>query len=240
MHKRILTFTLYGLIFIVQSIYLFHLQAATLSAEEVRQAVKKYVLDVLHVPPEKVVLEFKHALPDVEIPSGELHLKVYGKVKKEYAGRITFRVDVYVDGQRYRTLYPSFNLDYLRTAFMTRRWVNREERLTQENVFPVEMRQSLIPPHAVTSMEELQGKIARVAIPKGRVVTLTQVVEPPLIRKKQIVTLKVDAPGLKVEAKGEALTDGRKGESIKVKNVDSGKILYGKVEDGNTVVVSLP
>lgn len=61
---------------------------------------------------------------------------------------------------------------------------------------------------------------------------------PVLVKQQSIVKLVARVGKLQVTARGEALRNGKKDDVIPVRNVDSKKIVHGKVVDGKTVDVS--
>lgn len=58
---------------------------------------------------------------------------------------------------------------------------------------------------------------------------LTDPVSAVTIQRNDLVVIRVERPGLLITATGKAMTDGRVGETIKVRNVDSNRIVLGKV-----------
>lgn len=64
-------------------------------------------------------------------------------------------------------------------------------------------------------------------------------VEPVLVKVRQPVRLVVRLGGMNVEATGEAMQDGRAGETIKVQNAASKKVVTGRVTAAGVVDVDL-
>ncbi|HHT9123980.1 MAG TPA: flagellar basal body P-ring formation chaperone FlgA, partial [Candidatus Wunengus sp. YC63] len=60
---------------------------------------------------------------------------------------------------------------------------------------------------------------------------------PPLIKKGDFIKVSVQSGNLNIVTKGVAKEDGYVGKVIRIKNVDSNKELYGKVEDSTTVKI---
>jgi len=81
------------------------------------------------------------------------------------------------------------------------------------------------------------GFVAKRQLPANTVISANMVgpVKPPvLLKRNQNVVIKVDRPGLLITAIGKTMQDGRVGEYIKVRNVDSQQIIMAKVrEDGS-------
>jgi len=60
-----------------------------------------------------------------------------------------------------------------------------------------------------------------------------------VVRRKQAVTMIVRGAGFLVQGKGEALQDGRPGETIKVRNTTSSRIVKARVQYDGTVVPTM-
>ncbi len=82
------------------------------------------------------------------------------------------------------------------------------------------------------------GLIARRRIPGNTTIRPYMVgpVNPPVIVKRnRTVSIRIQKPGLLITAIGKAIEDGRAGEYIKVRNVDSQRIILAKVNKDGTV-----
>lgn len=84
-------------------------------------------------------------------------------------------------------------------------------------------------------LREVVGMQARRALAPGHVVTATLVAPRTLIERGQIIMLHSGHDGLMVRMRGEALEDGALGESIRVRNLSSQRIVEGYVEATGTV-----
>lgn len=87
----------------------------------------------------------------------------------------------------------------------------------------------LIPPY---------GKIASRPLAAGTVVkaALVSVVKPALVVKRgQNVVMRIQGVGFSVSAVGQALQDGRAGDLIKVRNVDTARIISARIVFDGTV-----
>jgi flagella basal body P-ring formation protein FlgA len=59
----------------------------------------------------------------------------------------------------------------------------------------------------------------------------------PVVKRGDIITLVARSQYLFAMTKGEVQEKGGLGEWIKVKNISSQRIIYGRVQDSNTVIV---
>jgi hypothetical protein len=61
--------------------------------------------------------------------------------------------------------------------------------------------------------------------------------QPLLVKNRDLVRLRVRIGAFEVTARGEALQDGRAGQSIRVRNVDSNKVVTGRIAGTRVVDV---
>ena len=61
---------------------------------------------------------------------------------------------------------------------------------------------------------------------------------PRLVTRGSIVTMKIETPSLTVTAQGRALQDGKLGDTVRVTNTQSNRMIEGTVESDGTVKVA--
>lgn len=88
------------------------------------------------------------------------------------------------------------------------------------------------------SRADLIGKVARRTLLPGRAIPLQGLDNPRLIRNGSIVKMIYVDGGLQIETDGAALQDGAIGDVIRLRNVDSGIAVEGRVQADGTVLVS--
>ena len=80
------------------------------------------------------------------------------------------------------------------------------------------------------------GQVARRGIPAGTVLASNMVEAPKspvIIERNQNVVIRIERPGFLITAVGKSMQDGKVGEMIKVRNVDSQRIILVQIrEDG--------
>jgi flagella basal body P-ring formation protein FlgA len=82
------------------------------------------------------------------------------------------------------------------------------------------------------------GLIAKRRVPAKTVLRpnmLGPVKSPIIAKRNQKVVIRIDGPGFLITALGKAMQDGRAGEYIKVRNVDSQRIILVKVKEDGSV-----
>ena len=82
------------------------------------------------------------------------------------------------------------------------------------------------------------GQVAKRAIPAETVLKSYMIgaaESPVIIKRNQNVVIKIEKPGFLITAVGKAMQDGKAGEYIKVRNIDSQRIIVAKINQDRSV-----
>lgn len=137
------------------------------------------------------------------------------------------------------TIYVPVKIDIFQKALVTTRALAKGARLQAGDVRVAETEVSKLSQGYLQSMDEIQGLATRRPLPAGTVLSPSQVISPRLVRRGDRVTLvNMDGP-IQVEMLGEAVSDAARGERVRVRALNSGKIIEGWVESASVVKVTL-
>ncbi|MET3518691.1 flagellar basal body P-ring formation chaperone FlgA [Mesorhizobium abyssinicae] len=93
-------------------------------------------------------------------------------------------------------------------------------------------------PDAVATLaQELQGKVAKRTLLPGRYIPTAAIRDAWLVEQGAAVQIYFTAGALTISASGVTLQPGAAGDLVKVRNVDSGKIISGTVMGDGTIMV---
>jgi flagella basal body P-ring formation protein FlgA len=215
-------------------------EGQVVSAKKITDAINDYVITQSGVSKDDLSIEYKNPILDETVPAGELTIQVNVAPHVKFIGFTAVGVTLEVDGKPYRKFLVYVNIDSKVKAYMTTRWINHQEPLTSENLMLVETYRSKIPMDCVVSEKELAGKVAKMALPKGKFIAYSVIDTPSVIKNRDVVDVLLSTANLKIMAKGAALMDGKPGEIIKLRLLDSKREIYGKVVDATTVNVQMP
>jgi flagellar basal body P-ring formation protein FlgA len=98
---------------------------------------------------------------------------------------------------------------------------------------------AMVPGSALTEVAQAVGKRLRYPVATGAALNAGLLDLPPLVKRGQNVTIISASQGLEVRATGEALNDGASGETVRVRNLLTKKIIQGTVQDTGLVRVSM-
>jgi flagella basal body P-ring formation protein FlgA len=91
------------------------------------------------------------------------------------------------------------------------------------------------PPQAFRSVEDAVGMRAATNVQPGLPLTMRHVVKTPAVLKGETVMVMAGGAGFQIALPGRAEQDGYEGDVISVRNLNSGKIVTGRLEAGKTV-----
>ena len=87
----------------------------------------------------------------------------------------------------------------------------------------------IIPPAVTVALQELDGKVASRTLLPGRYIPANRCASPGWSKQGASVQMIFVAGGLTISAAAITLQPGAAGDVVKVRNVDSGKVLSGTV-----------
>ena len=115
--------------------------------------------------------------------------------------------------------------------------LNRGDIIQPENVAMVSLRSDLVRDGAITDAFTLIGKQARRQIKDGAPIKANQVQTLVLVHRGDEVVVFYALKTMNLTAKGKALDAGGQGETVRILNVKSNRVLTAKVVQTNQVVV---
>ena len=155
---------------------------------------------------------------DLVLPKGTGEVKLVPKMNRyNTKSKAKVWVSVMQEGTEIGGYEIAFNLKYKCRKAVALVDIRADTMINSENVKIITEEKSLPEP---SDWSAPYGLAAKRDIRKGDIVHINTVgpVEPSVIvKRKQMVVVKIETPGLTVSSLGEALSDGKIGEYIKVK-----------------------
>jgi flagella basal body P-ring formation protein FlgA len=120
---------------------------------------------------------------------------------------------------------------------VARKPLRRHKVITIDDIDVVAMDLAQLPSGVITHPDEVVGRRTQRKIDPNTVLRADLVELPPLVKRKDVVVILAEAPGLSISTLGEVQENGRLGDRIRVTNLDSRKRIYARVVDATTVKV---
>jgi flagella basal body P-ring formation protein FlgA len=160
-----------------------------------------------------------------------------GKLPRGTQSRVLVRVAC--NSTVYWSLNVPVDIHHTTDVLVLRRAVGRGEIIRAEDVLVQSRELPGLTSPFVSRIPDLSGRLTRRPVPEGTAVTADALDAPLLIHRGQNVVLAARAGGLEVRAPGIALADAGAEQRVRVRNLNSLKIVEGVADTAGVVRVLL-
>jgi flagella basal body P-ring formation protein FlgA len=206
-----------------------------ISKQDVRQVMDQYFARVFN---NKDCQLTSFDVRGLEVyPRGKTRLLVDpdGSISKK--GRLSFFLDVIIEGKKEDRVSISGAVAVYETVLHTTRAYAKGETISRETVYPEKKNMFELTEKGITTFEQIDQKILKSRIRKGDVLKQSLLMDPPLIRKGDMIQLIAGSETLSIVTSGISREDGFKNKVITVENISSGKLVRGIVKGKSKVEV---
>ena len=208
-----------------------------LSQAQVELTLRRYVL--ANSPWKADQVEVKAlAFKPLPLRAGRIALRVVKHGKIIGPGVQTFLLAVDIAGKEETQLWVRSDIKIYDNVVVSTRSLAHKETIAAEDVRLDWREIGGAAPRPYTRIEDVLGKQISRSTAANEVLTVAQAEPPQVVRHGSAIVLVYESAHLRVETSGEALQAGKVGETIRVKNPASGKLLQGTIVDAKTVRVS--
>lgn len=184
----------------------------------------------------RVEIDYRNLdLSFLETEKGPVRFRVGFPENRRLAGKLVIPVDVMVSGNFREKLAISAVVHVLKPVATASRQIKSGEILQQEDLYMAEKDVSLLPLSFISDRAYALGRESKVIIPRGTVLLDWMLRRVSDIRAGDIVDLVKTGDGIRVQTSASAMEDGCPGKIIKVRNMDSGKVIPAKVKGSKEV-----
>ena len=209
-----------------------------LDREEIAEMYRQAVLNRLGERAAKSDIHDISVSRDLVLPAGELDVKFEFK-GASLSGQIQAVLVARVNGKDEARVRISAMVDYFAPVVVAAQSMRRGHVIQVDELKTIELNITNIKGIVATDPDELVGMKVRSAVGFGQPILLERLERTPLIRRGDIVTMVVKAPGLFIRVKGKAEQTGYKNGRIRLINLATKKKVFGKVINASTVKVDL-
>lgn len=146
-------------------------------------------------------------------------------------GQLSTRINLQVSCTRGNvwSVYVPVDLNIYQPVIIAVRPLMRGQDITAADLQLSEANTSRLTGQFLTDLSSAIGMSVKRPIAQGSAVFMEQLEAPLMIRRGEVVTISAESGVVAVKMQGVALTDGRRGERIRIKNKGSSKIVEGQV-----------
>lgn len=211
-------------------------EAVPFMRQDAEVFLQKSIATLLQKDISDVQLEIVSFPPSVLLPSQNYTLVLPSK-KIKIASFLSVPLEIHVDGKMYRRIIVGMKLQvYGKVLALTKTLMKGDffsEDCAAEGIDDL----AKLPYDVLQDVESVQGMAAKENLAEGSILRKSSFDFPKVVRTGDAIEILASVGGVKVTAKGKALQDGKKGDIIRVQNVDSQKFVYAKVVSQGQVEV---
>ncbi|MFQ5963004.1 MAG: flagellar basal body P-ring formation chaperone FlgA [Candidatus Scalinduaceae bacterium] len=239
MRLRALNINLSDIIFKGAKAVIVSVESTKITGAEIAQKAKEYLLSVITSKDRETIIELVRIPGDQWVTKrrDEIVLSVSLADNSKNRGNIEVIVSAPSDDIPFFKIPVFFKVRVFENVAIAKRRINSRQPLTSENVFLGKRETTETRGLAYSSLEDLVDKVAIRTILPNTIITEEILETPPAIKRGNVVKLFIKADNFSIITKGLAQETGYTGEVIKFKNLDTEKVIYGKIIDSENVQI---
>jgi flagella basal body P-ring formation protein FlgA len=171
----------------------------------------------------------------LKLPECTEPLEAFTTTNSIKAGRMA--IGVRCNAEKKWSIFTSAVIKVYETVIVLSRPVQRGEIITRQHLTIEKRDISKLRGDFVTQAEQVENKQAARQMPTGAILGLKSFIEPKLIKRGDKIIISAIQPAFAIRMNGVAMMDGTKGQFIRIKNENSGRIINATVIEPGLVSV---
>jgi len=210
----------------------------TLTAEEIKQGATDFLFRTLPWEKEQLEIEIFYHGGKITLPSGEKFLIYKKRGGTKNVGRIPITLEIKVDGIFQKRIGINSRVIISEEVVKTTRKIKKGELFTTDNIHIETIKTERQLGNTIKKIKDALGYEAVNYLPNGRPLLRRSIKKPALGSKGNKIMILAQKGGMKITTPGILKEDGYKDAMVQVLNIESKKIIYGRLVDSNTVKVN--
>lgn len=206
-----------------------------LNSETILKESKQYLLKRFSYEPQNVIISLKSNIKEIILPILPITYEFILLTRQSNKGSIVLNLNIIQDNQIAKSLHLSFFIRLFDECLIAKEDIDKDSILS--NKVKLERMDVTNIDDYIKNPKELNDKISKRYIRKGKIISHKFTGKELLIKRGQIINMFVSRGPLKIQVKGKSLEKGYKSDFIRAKNIDTGKIITGKIFNSNSIVV---
>lgn len=206
------------------------------SHESIAEAAKAYIANNINQQQDYEVslapLDTRLVLPLCPEP-----LEAFTTADLIKAGRMSIGVRC-TNIEKKWSIFTSAFIKTYQTVVVLSQAIQRDEIITRAHLALEKRETTNLREDFVTQLEQVENKQSKRPLNTGTIVSLKNLVEPMLVKRGDNVVISTQKAEFSIRMSGVAMMDGIKGQIIRVKNQNSGRIINATVIEPGLVSVN--
>jgi len=211
------------------------------AGKEIHEKILQKLEEIYRGKESEVEFEFRISDSDIELPNEEYSVKLDSeKLSSFEKGNFIVGCSIIINEKVEKKINIYLSVGQKRTVYILKENVARGERFSLNKIEKKEIiddgKKEYI---EEKELENYQKKAYKTLIKSGEILEPDDFTGLKIIRQNSKVRVVIDSEGMNVTYIGRAMEDGYLGESIKVLNENSKKIITGVVQENGSIKVEL-
>ncbi len=209
-----------------------------ITKEDIKKVVSNFLYANMPWEKDKANIQDIRVTDSVILPKGVITCSVEPLANTEFKGNVPLPVHFKVNDEFQKRILVTASVEVLADVVVAKRPIRRRQQITTDDIEMREKSLAGLPSNVILDREDVLGKMAKSNIDANKVLRPDLIEFPPLVKRGDVVLIVAESSGLRITALGAVEErEGRRGERIKIENLDSKKIVYARVLDSKTVQV---
>ena len=213
-------------------------QSQTLTTEQLKTTIEKYVLHKLQLSKDELLLEFPNLEKQTAVKITFDKIKILPSQKPVRKGLQLIKCALYRNSQYLKTLNVNTRIRTFEKVVVSKTKLGRFAVVSPEDLELARLETTHLTKKTFSLLKELSGLRTTRLIQAGDIITGNLVETLPVIARGGGVQIRFKRGMLEITTPGVARQDGKIGDEIRVKCVESKKSYTAKVIDAKTVLVN--
>ena len=196
---------------------------------EIIQVAREYVLSETGYDSENVIIEAARKPQEILVPSGKRHYEIYPLSTGSMIGKVFLSVNLIMDGNIRETIPVTLNVRLFKEVLIAKKNIGRGNNIRISDFDMRKREVTRFKKGVVEDFDDVHDMVPKRTIRTQQILTMDMFEYPELIRRGEIVKIILQSGSMTVTAKGIALNGGKKGEIVRVRNIDSKRIITAVV-----------
>jgi len=207
---------------------------ATITGETLQAAVQAHVEKNSPWPKGRIKVEFLESVPDVDVPSEKVTIRIKGRANEDFIGQTSFTASLR-GTKPLREEHVKATLWVLMDVVVSTKSLSSGTVLGANDVKILQKWYDAVPQNRISDLKEVIGKKLSVSVNPHMEITKNVLKDCPIVRRNQPVRIVLDNGSLCITASGVSQEDGMLGEVVRVQNTASKRVIHARVK-GNALV----
>jgi flagellar basal body P-ring formation protein FlgA len=209
----------------------------TIKADRIQKAVSQFLRQKMPWDPKTATIKAIRGLKDLKAPAGKVRFKVMAPRDGKYLGSVPLPVVIFSNGRLFKKIWVTADIEVLTQVVMVAKPLGRYQPISAADLKLVKVDLAEVPSQAVRRIDEAVGMRAKHRLFPKTILRRDYVEAPYVVQRGDLVRIVARSKLLQLSAQGMTKERGRRGERIRVENIDSNKEVYATVVDKGTVEV---